>query len=277
MLREVKADRMKCKIEQYAGTTALLADLNSRKMKSGGWHEPQFSSWSGIASREELNRMLREGYEAPVQRLKEKVKVKATGSGKRITFKNDIVGANPIVPLAMMGVPNSMINMSMKPIKNKVLDVYYDMTCNYYINASQIEDAGEKVLGAILEMEAQGYRFNLYSVNSYADYGDCDILAVKVKDANQPFDLKRMSFSLMHPAFFRVVGFDWYSKCPTSVFKVAYGRALGREVGTIRAQEIYKQVFGKNAIFFQASEIVRGTSQEHIKEVLQNAGNDIQK
>lgn len=277
MLREVKADRMKCKIEQYAGTTALLADLNSRKMKSGGWHEPQFSSWSGIASREELNRMLREGYEAPVQRLKEKVKVKATGSGRRITFKNDIVGANPIVPLAMMGVPNSMINMSMKPIKNKVLDVYYDMTCNCSINASQIEDAGEKVLGAILEMEAQGYRFNLYSVNSYADYGDCDILAVKVKDANQPFDLKRMSFSLMHPAFFRVVGFDWYSKCPTSVFKVAYGRALGLEVGTIRAQEIYKQVFGKNAIFFQASEIVRGTSQEHIKEVLQNAGNDIQK
>lgn len=277
MLREVKADRMKCKIEQYAGTTALLADLNSRRMKSGGWHEPQFSSWSGIASREELNRMLREGYEAPVQRLKEKVKVQATGSGKRITFKNDMVGANPIVPLAMMGVPNSMINMSMKPIKNKVLDVYYDMTCNCNINASQIEDAGEKVLGAILEMEAQGYRFNLYSVNSYADCGDCDILAVKVKDANQPFDLKRMSFSLMHPAFFRVVGFDWYSKCPTSVYKPAYGRALGREVGTIRAQEIYKQVFGKNAIFFQASEIVRGTSQEHIKEVLQNAGNDIQK
>lgn len=277
MLREVKADRMKCKIEQYAGTTALLADLNSRQMKKGGWHEPQFSSWSGIASREELNRMLREGYEAPVQRLKEKVKVQATGSGKRITFKNDIVGANPIVPLAMMGVPTSMINMNMKPIKNKVLDIYYDMTCHCGIKASQIEDAGEKVLGAILEMEAQGYRFNLYSVNSYADYGDCDILAVKVKDANHPFDLKRMSFSLMHPAFFRVVGFDWYSKCPTSVYKPAYGRALGQEVGTIRAQEIYKQVFGKNAIFFQASEIVKGMDQEHIKEVLQNAGNDIQK
>lgn len=276
MLKTVLADRMKCKIEQYSGTNELLADLQTRTMKSGGWHEPEFSKWSGIESQEELDKMLREGYEAPVQRLKDIVKIKASGNGKRITFKNDIVGGNPIVPLAMMGIPNSMINMHMKPIKNKVLDVYYDMTCSWDIKAFQIEDAGEEVLGAILELEAQGYRFNLYSVNSYSDCRDCDILAVKVKDANQPFDLKRMSFSLMHPAFFRIVGFDWYGKCPISKYKVAYGRALGIDVGETRAKEIYRQVFGKNAIFFQASEIVKGTSKDHIKEVLTNAGNNRQ-
>lgn len=272
MLKEITTDGIKCKIEQYAGTTALLADLKRRELRSGGWHEPEFSRWSGIKSREELDRMLREGYDAPVQKLKDKVKITASGAGKRITFRNDIVGGNPIVPLAMMGIPNSMINMHMKPIKNKVLDVYYDMTCNCGISAGQIEDAGEKVLGAILEMEAQGYRFNLYSVNTYSDCKDVDILAVKVKDASQPLDLKRMSFSLMHPAFFRVVGFDWYSKCPISKYKCSYGRSLANDIGATKAEKVFKSIFGSNAVFFQATEIVKGKTQEHIKEVLTNEG-----
>ena len=276
MLKTVKAERMTCKVEQYAGTTALLADLQTRTLRSGGWHEPEFSSWSGIESREELNKMLREGYEAPVQKLKEKVKITAKGNGKRISFKNDIVGGVPIVPLAILGVPTNMVNMHMKPIKNKVLDVYYDMTCHCGIDTEQIEDAGEKVLGAILEMEAQGYRFNLYSVNTYSDCGDVDILAVKVKDANQPFDLKRMSFSLMHPAFFRVVGFDWYSKCPISKYKSGYGRPLVEDIGKDRATAVCKEVFGKNSIIFQAAQIVKkGMSQEHLKEVLTNEGKGV--
>lgn len=274
MLQTKNSQGYKCKIEQYNGTSELLADLQVRTMRTGGWHAPEFSGWSGIKSREELDRMLKEGYEAPVQKLRDKIKITAQGNGKRISFRNDIVGGNPIVPLAMMGLPNSMINMHMKPIKNKVLDVYYDMTCMYYIKASQIEDAGEQLLGAILELEAQGYRFNLYSCSTYADYNDVDILAVKIKDANRPFDLKRMSFSLMHPAFFRVVGFDWYSKCPISKYKCGYGRTLARDAGREKSDKIFKEIFGSNAILFQAHEIISGQSQEHIKEVLINAGNN---
>ncbi len=272
MLKTVKVDNYKVKLEQYNGTNALLKDLQARTMRTDGrWHAPEFSSWSGIKSREALNDLLQNGYEAPVQKLKDATKIKVSGAGKRIKFQNDIVGANPIVPLAIMGVPMNMVNMTMKPIKCKVVDIYYDMTCSCGVSASDIEDAGEKILGAILELEAQGYRFNLYSVTTYTDEHDCDMLAVKIKDSNQPFDLKRMAFPLMHPAFFRVVGFDWYSKCPISVYKSGYGHALTYDAGMQKATKLIKQVFSDNAVFFAAADIVHGKTKESIKEVLTNA------
>ncbi len=194
------------------------------------------------------------------------------GSGKRISFRNNIVGGNPIVPLAMMGIPNSMIDMHMKPIKAKVIDIYYDITCSCGVNAQQIEEAGEKVLGAILELEAQGYRFNLYHIDTYADCHDVDILAIKIKDAGQPLDLKRMSFMLMHPASFRIVGFDWYGKCPVTSYKCGYGRALVHDAGDSKADKIIKHIFGNNSVIFQASRIINNSyTQEHLKEVLTNA------
>lgn len=276
MIREYdNVEGYKVKLESYTSSHALMQDLQTRPMKSGGWHEPEFSEWSGMKSREELNEMLENGYDAPVKKLKDKMKITVASSGKRISFRNNIVGGNPIVPLAMMGIPNSMIDMHMKPIKSKVIDIYYDITCSCQIRASQIEEAGEKVLGAILELEAQGYRFNLYHIDTYADCRDVDILAIKIKDASQPLDLKRMSFMLMHPASFRIVGFDWYSKCPVTQYKSAYGRALVHDAGDSKADRIIKHIFGSNAVIFQASRIINNSyTQEHLKEVLTNAKHD---
>lgn len=276
MIREYdNVEGYKVKLESYTSSRALMQDLQTRTMKSGGWHEPEFSEWSGMKSREELNDLLENGYDAPVEKLKDKMKITVAGSGKRISFRNNIVGGNPIVPLAMMGIPNSMIDMHMKPIKSKVIDIYYDITCSCWIGARQIEGAGEKVLGAILELEAQGYRFNLYHIDTYADCHDVDILAVKIKDAAQPLDLKRMSFMLMHPASFRIVGFDWYGKCPATQYKPCYGRALVHDAGDSKADKIIKHIFGNNAVIFQASRIITNAiTQEHLKEVLTNAKHD---
>ena len=142
-------------VEYYNSANDVVDDLMLRKLKPGGWHEPSTdSSWTGCKNFDEALEFLRTGYYPVVEKLEREVKIanQQTCEGKRITFKNNILGYNPIVPLAMMGVPNSMIDMTMKPIKTKVVDIYYDMTANCGVESDDIINAGLSVLSVICDL-----------------------------------------------------------------------------------------------------------------------------
>lgn len=233
------------------------------------------SYWNGCASYEKTMDLLKNGYIDKVDAVKKEIKLNNSGTSKRITFSNSIVGYAPIVPLAILGVPNSMINSVMKPIKAKVIDIYYDMTCSCGTSSKQIIDCGIKVLKSLVNLEMQGYRLNLYAVQSYTDEQGTDFLKIKIKDARQPIDLKRMSFPTMHTAFFRVVGFDWYSKCEKATYRGGYGHQLEREFDKIELKNLVSDVFGKNAIYITATNIIRNEIEDIEKEI-KNASNQIQ-
>lgn len=258
--------------ERYNSANEVVADCEKRKItdsdfedvtKATGWE------WRGVESYEDALNLMRFGYQPTVEKLKGQLKVSRMGNGKRIAFVNDVVGAVPVVPLALMGIPNSMIDMRMKPIKCKVVDVYYDMTMSCGTDSETIIANGQKLLGAVLELERQGYRFNLYGVQSYYRDDSADILTVRVKSANQPINLKRMSFPLTHTGFFRVIGFDWYSKTPEGKFRFGYGHALGYDLNDKDLREFGKKMFGDNAIYIAASRM-NDETEEHLKGVLSN-------
>ena len=257
-------------IEMYNSAQEVAHDLEVRSITDEHFHSPRWGSFTG-ASRDEAYRMLREGYQPVVDALKTKMKFTASGSAKRFKTYNDVAGFQPIIPNAIMGLPNSMINSSLKPIKTKVVDIYYEMTVPFFREAKELILAGQKMLGVIMEMEAQGYRFNLYCVQGYYDSAKgCDLLCVKVKSANQPMDLKRMSFPIAHTAFFRGIGFDWYSKFPKGTYRDGYGRVITADKAVKDVQEEYKKLFGKSAIYFSAETIIKkdDEAEQYIKEVL---------
>lgn len=242
-------------IETYESAQDVAKDLEVRRMTDSRFHEPDWGGFAG-ATREETYKMLREGYQPVVDALKSKMRFTVGGQSKRFKTFNSVEGFAPIVPNAIMGLPNSMINSRMTPIKTKVLDVYCEMTVSSYVSSKDLIKAGQKILGVIMEMEAQGYRFNLYCTQGY--YGPstgCDMLCVKVKSANQPMDLKRMSFPLAHTSFFRGIGFDWYSKFPKGTWRSGYGQPISSSKSQKDIQEEYRKLFGKNAIYFSASKI----------------------
>ena len=204
--------------------------------------------------------------------FKSGLKVNFEGQVKRISFHNDIVGYAPVVPLAILGVPNSMINSTMKRIKAKVVDVYYDMSASCGTSSDDIIKAGVKLLSAIVELENAGYRFNLYAVQSYSNERDCDMLCIKVKDAQQPLDLKRVSFPLAHTGFFRVIGFDWYSRCPKAKYRFGYGCNLyGAKDDMVNAMA--KEMFGDNAVYIACAKLTADLdgAEEYLSEALSNA------
>ena len=261
-------------VERYSSAQEVVQDCRSRKITDSSFDDMSSKhldfSWEGVHNYDEALELLRTGYQPTVDKLQGALKANRTGTQKRITFENQVHGFAPIVPLAMKGVPNSMINMTMKPIKCKVIDVYYAMNCGSSASANDIIGYGQKLLSAIIELEKQGYRFNLYAVQAYSDYDNADMLCVKVKSSDKLLDLKRMSFPLTHPSFIRVIGFDWYSKCPTARYRSAYGRALHYSLSDKEVDEIAKQVLGDNAVYISAVK-VRETGEEHLKEVLISA------
>ena len=227
-------------------------------------------SWTGIEDFEQAMEFLRNGHQETVDKLKQKINL--TGQSKRFNFQNNPQGFAPIVPLALKGVPNCMVDMTMKPIKAKVIDIYYDMTCSSYVESDDIIKAGREMLKAIYELEAQGYRFNLYSVQSYSDRGGSDMVIIKIKSATQPVDLKRISFPICHTGFFRVIGFDWYSRFPNGTYRMCYGHSIKNEFYE-ELNDVAKQLFGKNSVYFSAQKII-DEDDNYIKNVLLNKDNN---
>ena len=273
--KEVKVNSrraMRFHVEHFDSAQEVARTCTTRQITStlfDDMRERDINSWFGVKSYDEALELLRNGYQPTVDAMGGVFRASRNGVAKRITFQNEIQGFAPVVPLALKGVPNCMVNMTMKPIKAKVIDVCYDMTASCSVNSSDIIKAGQALLGTIVELEKQGYRFNIYAVQSYSDETSCDMLAVKVKSSGQPLDLKRISFPLTHTAFFRVIGFDWYSKVPGGKHRSGYGHALGYEINNAELQESAKQLFGKSAVYFSAANII-GKDKESIKEVLTN-------
>ena len=66
-----------------------------------------------------------------------------------------------------------------------------------------------------------------------------------------------MSFPLTHPAFFRVIGFDWQGKSPiTRDIGSGRGYALGYDYNAKELNDIAKKMFGANACYIPCSNII---------------------
>ena len=267
-----KVDGYKVNTERYSSAQEVVQDCKTRQFRQ---YEDMSKkelreSWHGVDSYDKALELLRVGYQPTVDKLQTALKTSATGVGKRIKFENNVHGFAPVVPLALKGVPNSMINTTIKQIKCKVVDIYYDMGIACFNDADTIIKAGQKMLGAIISLEKQGYRINLNAIQCYSDNKGVDILSVKVKSADKPLDIKRVSFPLTHPAFFRVIGFDWQSKSPIAGYRGSgRGFALTNRKNRAEIAKIITETFGKNAIYISCSEVA-SNNEDYIKEVLTN-------
>lgn len=274
--------KLDARVEFYTCADEVVEDCRHRTTHISGYEvkdsrissEPSFF---GVKSYDEALSLLRNGYQAPVEEFREELKAELK-DGPRFSFGNEIQGFAPVVPLALKCVPNCMINMHTKPIKTKVLDVYYDMTANCGTEVEEFLKAGKALLGAIIELEKAGYRFNLFAVQSY--YGEsrntADFLCVKIKSSNKPLDLKRMSFPLTHTAFFRVIGFDWQGKSPiTRDLGSGRGQDLGRHYNGAQLNKIAVDLFGNNACYIACSNIIDSDyDREALKERFTNVSHN---
>lgn len=262
---KAKADGVTYAIETFHSITELLAANRSRphRHNNNALEGHKGDGWAGVGcnSYDDAERMLREGWDGPVDEFKAKIKNIKTVGGNRITTQNAVVGFAPIVPLAIQGVPQAMINTTYKPIKTKVVDVYYDMTASSMTSESDIKKAGREVLAAVVSLERQGYRARVWMVQTYKSGDSVDMLRLKIKDERQPLDIKKVMFPIVHTAMFRRIGFAWFERSPVTQYRPCYGHGIAYDQPLGKTSAAMKEFFGGQPVYLSAAKMIGGAEK----------------
>ena len=267
--------KRKTVVERFESADEMVRVSRNRHITDSSFTDKRKSSnlrsnWDGVETFQEAEELLMYGYQPFVDKLEAKLSLTAHGMGSKRVVEHKVVGQTVSVPRYLAGIPSCMRYNTRKSVPNKVLNVYLDKTALQDKKPYQIEDACLKFVSAMIDIELQGYRINLYIAETHNDGSDCDMFTVKVKDASAPLDLKRMSFPLAHTAFFRVIGFDWYSRCPLATYCWGYGHNLGRDYTHEEITEAFEEMFREKCVVFELEDII-GKSEEAIKDVILNA------
>lgn len=267
---EIKCKTHAFNVEEYDSAYELVKVSSSRPVT------PQWKSdcltevnkrFHSVASREEAYDLLKNGWTQNVDQVKMSLNAVNTANvSKRTSFRNDVVGFAPVVPLAMMNVPNSMINSSMKKVKAKVIKIYYNIVAGCSTSPETFLANGKKIMEAVMLLERSGYRCELNAMQLYTKNNLSDTLIVRVKEANQPMDVKRIMFPFTHPAFFRVIGFDWEDKCPTAQWISGRGKPFDMVVNN--HLDIIREAFGNDSVYLDRT-VEHKTVEEIMKTFIE--------
>lgn len=139
-----------------------------------------------------------------------------------------VQGFQPIVPNALMGLPNSMIGTQVVSKKSKILNVVIDGTYPYNTSSTEVANHFSKSLAYLVGLEKQGFRVRISLMFLFANnhQGQVHVCKILLKSENQPIDLKRLMFPLTNLGSFRLFGWDWYERLPLANYMAGYGQAI---------------------------------------------------
>lgn len=132
-----------------------------------------------------------------------KTRVEVQKSAVRRTILTSVVGCAPHVPNYIAGTPNAMIFEKRAKVKQRVLNVFYNVAVCGDTSPRKITQAAANFISACLMIEACGVKLNIFTGSVSEDYRQRVGFMVKVKDSGQPFDTLRMSYPLAHPSMNR--------------------------------------------------------------------------
>lgn len=212
-------------------------------------------SWERAESYEQARGYLENGYNENVERLVKGVNALANGQATKTKRYADMVGYQPIVPNAVMGLPKSMMNHKKVKVKAKIITIAFDPGVMGSVKPESVLEYGCKFINWVQNLEAKGYRVRIEFMKSMAESaGDKEqyILLIPLKSENQPLNIKRMSFALTHVAMQRYLVWDWAERLPGSKQMWGFGCSFHgnarKHVLLKNAKAIVESVLGTKAM-----------------------------
>lgn len=157
------------------------------------------------------------GWEPGRERIAEAMQASISGvRAERIpTFRMDVAGERPNVPLAIAGDPRSMYRRRPEaPRSRPVVSVLMAVGAAWHVPAEALARRGAAVLAWCDALEAAGWNTEVevywFTKNGAArlDY------RCMIKPAGERFDVDRMSFAMVCPDMLRRVAFTVIEACP---------------------------------------------------------------
>lgn len=177
---------------------------------------------------EEASELFKNGWEDMAKQLTQKLKVEESKSQPimKPRSKLDVCGYQAIVPLYLQGVPCSMMNKKLIPIKQKVVTVNKSIDYAGYVSVNEIVDQSVKAMQIVKKLEAQQYRVNLNVIIGTECEGKSFVAKVRIKSANEKMNISKLAFPLVHPSMLRRLMFRFIEVYPniTKDFVTGYGK-----------------------------------------------------
>lgn len=213
--------------------------------------------WYGTESFEEASEMFRNGWTIGAQNLTQKLKLAEANKEVQTTYKNilDVCGYQAIVPLYLNGVPCSMVNRKMVPVKKKVITINKAVCCSGSVSSETLMNESVKAFQIIKKIEATGIRVNLNLLISSGHV----CVKIKLKSANERLNISKLAFPLVHPSMFRRLYFRFIEVYPTIPRSFNYG------YGKVPVASDFKAVCGKDEILLPT--LLYGKTEDEIQRL----------
>ena len=207
--------------ESYITNTPLNDTFRWQKLSStnGSYSFTQTQSY------EEATKLLKDGWSSMAQEITKKLNViknqVVNEHVQKILY--DVVGFQASVPRYLQGIPTSMVNKKLVPVKQKVITLDKDISYNASIKTEQIIEASVQTLQLIKKIEAQGIRVNLNLVWGVAAGDTKEVVKIRLKSANERLNISKLSFPLVHPSMLRRLCFRYLEVAPTVTKPYTWG------------------------------------------------------
>ena len=214
------------------------------------------SSFVGVSSVDEAKNLFLNGWERPLEQLKVEVdKELHTLENKRsVKMFNNVCGYMPIIPNALMRLPNAMIDAKVSKVKSKIVRFVICLSragCN---TESEIIRKMSKQLAYIAMLE-RGGKYRCRIEVAYQGFGglydngrkysvSCSVL---VKSENQLFDTKRLCYPIINPSMQRLLMWGWCDSLPMPYEDYnVYGYGAGFDRWSESSKRAYVDAINEN-------------------------------
>ena len=176
-------------------------------------------------SYEEATELFKNGWNDMAKKLTKTLKVSQNqvvdAQVQKVMF--DVVGFQCSVPRYLQGIPTSMVNKKLVPVKQRVITLNKDISYNCGITTEQIIEASVQTLQLIKKIEAQGVRVNLNLIWGVKAGNTKEVLKVRLKSANERLNISKLAFPLVHPSMLRRLCFRYLEVAPTITESYSFG------------------------------------------------------
>lgn len=133
------------------------------------------------------------------------INIPCTGTKKKMC--TGVAGFMPHVPNFLAGVPNNMIFVQEKKVKQPIITIVYNIGCLSGSSGELVTKVSARIMSAIMSAERKGYRVNLYVASAQTEWQEACGMLVKIKDSGQHIDTLKMALPMISPAMNRRFGF----------------------------------------------------------------------
>lgn len=190
-------------------TKALDWSIAQRDDNGRSYSSTSHGEWSGTKTADEYRDMLRDGWRAGVEDV-EGLDGLTTDRSERLDFVRNVGGVFPVVPAAIAGAPDAMLDVRPMPADNvRAVTLVIDASFNAGVRSETALDYARKVMQLVAWLQAEQIDVSVYTTVAVQMRGMRCIYLTQIRESGTVLQPERIAVAV-HPSWLRRA---WFAMC----------------------------------------------------------------